>query len=177
MTRKTVLICGNFRGGTTITTKLVQAAGFHLYDHYPGNYEDKELQRLLHNDHSLEEIKAAIQARTWPLWAFKYPALHQYLPELLSFVTGPHLVCILRDPYAVADSESRKHDGNKDFHAVMKRTVEYNGRMIDLHRAQHCPTLLLSYEHLVRKKTATVKRLLSFLGSSAKVDELVSLIQ
>lgn len=166
---KTIIIGGNFRGGTTLTTKLVQTAGIALPGEYRRNFENLALQKLLHMTDQVEEedFRPLIDQYNaeHQVWGFKYPAVHAHLETIMPWFRNPKVVFVLRDPFAVADSERRSEGGLNDEHYIWRRTTEYNRRMVDLAIDYgEEQVLLISYEHLILRTKKEVNRLVDFLG-------------
>lgn len=164
---KTIIVCGNFRGGTTAVAQLLHAVGIPMGERMDpnNNCEDLDFQQLLIQDTvNREELRALIKKRNerYGVWGFKFPGAHVHMPEILTSFRNPHVVYVFRDPYAVGDSEQRRT--GQSLYAMMARTVQYNRQMIDLLQQQVCPGHPVSFEHLLVRPEAVIDNLLGFLS-------------
>lgn len=164
--QKTLIVCGNFRGGTTAVAQLLAKLGIPMGEKMDpnNNCEDLEFQRLLLGD-TLDraELDRLVRGRNarHDIWGFKFPGAHLHMPEMLERFRNPQVIFVFRDPYAVADSEQRRT--GQDLYLMMKRTVDYNLRMTGLLQSLACPTHPVSFEQLLVRPAAVIDRLLAFL--------------
>jgi hypothetical protein len=164
--RKTLIVCGNFRGGTTAVAQLLARLGIPMGEKMDpnNNCEDLEFQRLLLGD-TLDraELDRLVRRRNarHDIWGFKFPGAHLHMPEMLECFSNPRVIFVFRDPYAVADSEQRRT--GQDLYRMMERTVDYNLRMTGLLQSLACPTHPVSFEQLLVRPGVVIDRLLAFL--------------
>lgn len=175
---QTALIGGNYRGGTSVLTKMVVQCGFALPGEYGKNLENRALQAILHRrgKASKKELKPLIAKynAAHPRWVFKYPGIHRHLPRIISLWRSPGVILILRD--AVASAQSEKRNGHKKpIEKLYQRNQENNAAMLKIAfelRKKGAPVLLLSYEHLLQRTASVAEQLVDFLGSG-QVEELM----
>jgi|GEM_PF-3495251 hypothetical protein len=175
---QTVLIGGNYRGGTSVLTKMVVQCGFALPGEYGKNLENRALQAILHRRRKAnkKELKPLIEKydATHPRWVLKHPGVHRHLSRAISLWRSPGVILILRD--AVASAQSEKRNGHKKpIEELYLRNQENNAAMLktaqDL-KKKGTPVLLLSYEHLLQRTASVAEQLVNFLGSG-QVEELM----
>lgn len=165
--RKTCIVCGNFRGGTTAVAQLLARLGIPMGEQMDpnNNCEDLEFQQVLLKDildrAELERLVAQRNAK-YGVWGFKFPGAHLHMPEMLDSFRNPRVIFVFRDPYAVAESEQRRT--GQDLYRMMERTVEYNLRMTRLLQSLSCPTHPVSFEQLLLRPAAVIDRLIAFLS-------------
>lgn len=181
MKNRTIIIGGNYRGGTTATTQVFQAAGVPMGDDTRYNQEDREFQRLFHNVrtiniHALRTLIAQ-RNRAHGVWGFKYPAIHEHITDVFREFRNPHVVLVLRDPVAVARSEEQR--SGRDLLSTLRRVPERNARIINraaVLRNHGIPVHLLSFEHLLTRTEKAVRHLYAFAGLDADVGAGVEVV-
>jgi len=172
--KRTIIIGGNFRGGTTATTRVFQTVG--VYMGPPArmgfNQEDIAFQRVFHQRRTIN--KAALQAlikrrnKERGIWGFKYPGIYNYLTDTVELFRAPHVVLVLRDPVAVARSEYKRTGAR--FPSVLNEVPRVNAKIINTANILHArgiPVYLLSFEHLLTRTWETVAGLYAFAGIKA----------
>ena len=180
MKNQVVLVGGNFRGGTSVVTRLIVAAGYRLPGSFGKNYEDLRLQRELRQvkKPSRQKLKKLFEQNNseYPNWVAKYPAIFLHFKTMLPLLDKPKVVLIIRDPLAVAQSEKRNQQ-KKELEKVLERPAIYNQKMIQAYKkyGSKYSFLLLSYEKLITKPLETCTALCAFINKG-KPDEVVRLI-
>ncbi|HBI15681.1 MAG TPA: hypothetical protein DDY20_09240 [Desulfobulbaceae bacterium] len=165
--QKTIIVCGNFRGGTTAVAQLLDRLGIPLGEKMDpnNNCEDLEFQQvLLRETLDRAELDRLVRERNarHAIWGFKFPGAHLHMPAMLESFRNPQVIFVFRDPYAVADSEQRRT--GQSLSRMMERTVEYNLHMTRLLQSLSCPTHPVSFEQLLVRPAAVIDRLLTFLS-------------
>lgn len=149
--------------------------------------EDLDFQDILHNGgsalqmHYNSKLEALIKQRNSEhmTWGFKYPGLHQYHGALNKFCPNAKFIYVLRDPVCVAKSEVKRPDGVKDYEGVLRRTIQFNDRMVQL-STRNTNVHLVSYERLLTRTWAEVEDLLQFIDvnyNAAKIVELCKMVK
>ena len=178
-TQKTFIISGNFRGGTTAVAQLLARAGIFLGEEMDshGNSEDSAFQRLLvRPDLDSDELVRLIESRnqSHPIWGFKFPGAHTFMPGMLPYFRNPLLIFVFRDPIAVADSESRR--AGQNFGEMMQRTARFNSNMVELMKLLPNRSHAISYELLLARTSEVVENLLDFMEFKVSASERMRLI-
>jgi len=173
---RTYIISGNFRGGTTLATRLIEACGIAIPGPYHSatNMENREIQNILHPHHKSGRLSthdqkklldlAARYTETHGSWGFKYPATHQFICSgFLDLFDNPQLVFITRQPGGVIQSEKRR-SGRSDAAVIRKRTIAYNERMRELASRHRYKSILLRYEDLISNPEQECEKICNFVG-------------
>ena len=168
--RKTLLITGLARSGTSMLAALVQEAGVWLGDHvYEPINEDAEITQILRaRDFTRLDALIKRQNGKTPVWGFKMPDLHHFLQhDELQHFRNPHLIVIYRDPVSVAVRSvlSEQADGTE---AIIETTAAMHS-LAQFVRASRLPFLLLSYEKALLFPQVFIDSVLAFCG--IKLDE------
>ncbi len=172
--RKTFVVFGNFRGGTSMVAKTLTALGVFMgYRKGPGNEEDLDFQGC-----EVEQLIQLIESRnkSHNIWGWKYPNSIIHVDSFHSHLINPHYICIFRDPVAVALSEQRR--AGQPFNQMLNRTIKRNKQMMDFFRLEMTDKiLLLSYEHCVTRTDQFAQQVVEFvgLGVPSDVSKVVSI--
>lgn len=169
---ETVIISGNYRGGTTAVTALLQAAGVFMGPprRMIYNQEDPDFAQHLHPIDStpfLPPLKRLIEQRngTFQSWGFKYPGTWAHINSIIHLFREPRAIFVFRCPYAVGLSEL-KHE-ELDPLEYTRTAAERSLRMVEEGeklKERGFKVLFVSYEKLVLNKHEEVERILSFTG-------------
>ena len=170
---KTFIIGGNFRGGTTAVAQLLARLGIYLGEDLAshGNHEDLAFQRLLTEPElNADELAKLTHKRnqSHPIWGFKFPGAHTFMPDMLSCFRNPRLIFVFRDPIAVADCENRRSGQNHI--QMMQRTAQFNAHMVELMTQLPDRTHGISYEMLRARTSKVVDQLVDFLELEVAAD-------
>lgn len=97
--KRTYVIFGTERGGTSMVAGVVRALGLPLGEIEEGNNEDKSF----HNK-SLGRMRATVDQRNTEMdvWGWKYPTAVTYLPVLSRSIRNPYFIIVYRDTVATA---------------------------------------------------------------------------
>lgn len=160
----TIIIGGNFRGGTSATAGLFQTAGVFMGCDMGFNKEDKEFQAIFHGnpqpDRAILTKLIDRRNRQHQIWGFKYPAIHQSINQVQYLFRNPKVFFVLRDPEAVADSECRRTGQRKDM--ILRRTLNYNNNMVAWASEMPHRVKLISFERLLTRTRETVEEIFRF---------------
>lgn len=167
-TKKTFVVMGNYRGGTTAVTSILIKAGIYMGEKTHGNCEDP--------DFKTEDITAmgkTIRERNdqYEYWGWKNPSSYKYIEQLIPFLQRPQLVIVLRDPVAMMESELRRAKVNYGLDHIVARQRE----LIDSVQRLGTPKLWISYEQLLCKTHITVESIRRFI-SLGDVNEMAEIV-
>jgi hypothetical protein len=163
--KRTIVVTGVARSGTSLVASVLRAAGMHMGDTvYDVVNEDAHMLEIVRSrDAAL--LRTLIKQRNakHASWGFKIPNLHVYLRhDELNLFRNPHLIVICRDPVAVAMRNAlSEHTG--PLHGLMAAAGAMQAMAHFADRAT-CPLLLLSYEKVVAYPTLLIDSVLDFCG-------------
>ena len=179
---KTVVIFGSARGGTTMTARVVSSFGINLGDDLGVNCEDSAfnleqlgLKASLHSAQITKymESEIAVRNQRFETWGWKYPNASLYLPDLISSLRNPHLICIFRDCMAATARMTRKTLKEQgDPFDVLDRFYSIQKSNLDLIKSCDSPSLLCSYEKAIAHPRLFVKQVACFLGIQLNKQQL-----
>ena len=175
--RKTFIVFGVPRGGTTMIARVAEKLGVCMGSDLPANYEDSEfnfdkLSNAIKKDQEclVSTLFAAINRRNamHDVWGWKYPRAHRYLPLIIDKVRNPHLICVMRDPVASSLRPlSRKRmpkEGKRHLPArIINQHLMYQQKNIALIDEFKRPTFLCSYEKAILDPPMFVADLSAFI--------------
>lgn len=158
--KRTYIVFGDMRGGTTMTAGVMRALGIFMGEDVDANNQESGQ----FNGTSVEEMRKAIRKNNEAhnVWGWKYPHAADYLDQLWPDLRNPHLICVFRDAVSNARGLNRWHPIGQ-MQAVQKTLMrqQQNLNMISL---RLCPSILVSYEKAERHKTEFLDELAKYLG-------------
>ena len=175
--RKTFIVFGVPRGGTTMIARVVEKLGVCMGSDLPANYEDSEfnfdkLSNAIKKDQEclVSTLFAVINRRNamHDVWGWKYPRAHRYLPLIINKVRNPHLICVMRDPVASSlrplsrkrmPKEGKRHLPDR----IINQHLMYQQKNIALIDEFKRPTFLCSYEKAILDPPMFVADLSAFI--------------
>lgn len=163
--KKTVIVTGVARSGTSLVASVLKAAGLYLGEFvYDVVNEDAQMLEILRS-HNLDMLRTLIQQRNaqHARWGFKIPNMHVYLRhDELSLFRNPHLIVIYRDPVAIAvrNSLSEHYDELESLNSATS-AMHAIGHFAALAK---CPLLLISYEKALAFPNLMIDSVLDFCG-------------
>lgn len=164
-TKKTFIIFGVGRGGTTMVAGAAKLCGLDIGKNLPINMEDNDFNihvlrkagiKPIH--HILDSLKE--RNATKGIWGWKFPRAIAYLPYLRELLVNPHLILVFRDPVATATRQVLS--GTPKINAI-EAVQRLQQRNMELVKAWEVPTLLVSYEKSVQHPEQFVADLCQFL--------------
>ena len=174
--KKTFVVLGNYRGGTSVFTGLLKQLGIFIGENMDNdsraekysNHEDLDFQKK-----PLDEIKNKIKERDneHDIWGFKDPMAIQRIEKFYDDLRNPHLICVFRDPQAITESMKRHHSPYTK-ESIFNLSFEMNKKMTTLVLDPEVilgdkpPILPVSFETAIRYKERSIKRLACFIGVS-----------
>ncbi len=128
-TKKTFVVLGCPRGGTSLIAGSLQRAGVYMGEVRTSQYEDPAFKIKPKNKHlALKQLGPVIHQRnrTYPYWGWKVPNNIYYIEKIRHLLIRPVYIFVYRDPEAIARSSAR-HDGKDwDIHAERLLEVAHN---------------------------------------------------
>jgi len=124
-TKKTFVVLGCPRGGTSLIAGSLQRAGVYMGEVKTNQYEDPDFKIRPRNKHqALQRLGPVIRQRnrTYAYWGWKVPNNIYYIEKIKHVLIRPVYIFVYRDPEAIARSSAR-HDG-KDWAAHSERLLE-----------------------------------------------------
>ena len=104
--KKTLILFGMPRGGTTMIANVVRSMGVYLGEELPVNLEDGDFNWDVlgrtnpewTREQKIASIRQAIESRNqkFDVWGWKYPRMDLYLKDICSQVVNPMFVCVPR---------------------------------------------------------------------------------
>lgn len=176
--KRTILVTGVARSGTSLVAAVLRAAGLHMGDHvYDVVHEDSQMLEVVRSrDNKL--LRSVIQQRNAKhrTWGFKVPNLHVYMRhDELNLFRNPHLIVIYRDPVAVATRNALSEHTDR-----LPGLIAATGAMQAVARFADqtaCPLLLLSYEKAVAFPPLLIDSVLDFCGITISADKRAALLE
>jgi len=163
--KKTIIVTGLARSGTTMVATVARAAGVFMGQFFHEVVQEDAQALELITSQNTGRLKTFIETRNaeYRRWGFKVPNLHMYLSYRdLSLFRNPHLIVIYRDPVAVA-VRGALSEHRYAINELMGATGSMYSLAQFIDRAD-CPTLMLSYEKALTFPEATIESIMEFCG-------------
>lgn len=176
----TFLVIGQARSGTSMVGAILNEIGIPIGEKIGPVYEDNELGTFM-DSLKKGEVSAnflnAINSRNEQHcnWGWKRPDLYSILSTILPHIRNPHLVCIMRDPIAVASRNMVSLGGEKDKAVILDlhyQAIFEQKQILDAVVYEKRPTLLLSYEKALSRPINFIKSLSNFAGKDLTEKEI-----
>ncbi len=160
--RRTLVVLGVERGGTSMAAGVLRALGVPMGDHAGLNHEDPV---FLTDD--LEKQRRNIRTRNkqHEMWGFKVPKASLQLPFYEETLRNPFYVVVYRNSLSVVDSWRQRGAG--DTVNVLARIGKYQNALLEMVRTTRSPVLFINYERAVAdedSKARLVEEVASFVG-------------
>jgi len=175
--RRTVIVVGNGRGGTSMVAGVLVALGLPMGA--PGNalnYEDAEIVAAgrgtppdagsdAPSGDGLDPLRALIRERNarHDVWGWKDPSADLYLDRIKDVLVAPRAIFVHRDLASVAESMFVRSPDISIEQALLL-ALERTTRYWELLSRNGWPTLLLSYERARIAPDRLVAELTAFCG-------------
>lgn len=175
--KRTYLITGIERGGTSMVAGVSRALGLNLGENIGLNHEDPAF--ISDDKKKLIEIINKKNASS-DVWGFKMPKAVKKLKFFDTTLRNPFHIFVYRNTLAVADSWINRNAGSLS--NVLSRTIEYHTEQLNLINKSKSPIMLVNYERVVSTKETKldfIKKLSEFLKIEADqnlIDEALSMI-
>lgn len=176
--KRTIVVTGVARSGTSLVAAVLRAAGLHMGDlvHDVVNEDAQMLEIVQSRDMTL--LRALIQQRNakHASWGFKIPNLHAHMRyDSLALFRNPHLVVVYRDPVAVAVRNSlSEHTDQLDGLLAASGAMQAMTRFA---QQTGCPLLLLSYEKIIGFPPLLIDSLADFCGIALNPAKRAALLE
>lgn len=185
--KRTVIVLGAARGGTSMVAGLVRMLGVHMGDRIdPPTNEDLDfvegkeplpaITNPKHPEHTkvLETLLAQVQKRNaeHDIWGWKDPLSFAYIAPLIAHMPNPHFVVVFRDLYSISARELEAT--GVDTLQTLGRAQNNYAWILEVLKRGDAPALLAGYEKILRKPVQYAKELAHFLGLPADEEYLRS---
>lgn len=170
---RTVLVIGQARAGTTMVAAMLREMGVPVGERIGPVHEDNEMGAFVESfgkgEVPADFVQAvAVRDKAHPVWAWKRPDLYSCLATVTPELRNPRLVCILRDPAALAlrNCISMSETGSEEAEALafLGAAMDEQRAIFEAVSAAKLPTLLLSYEKALTRTDEFVAVLARFVG-------------
>ncbi len=171
-TKKTFIIYGVGRGGTTMVAGVAKLCGLDIGKDLPINLEDNDFNIHVLRKAGIEPIHhllATLEQRnkTKDIWGWKFPRAIVYLPYIREFVVNPHLILVFRDPIATATRQILSGMPKIEAIESVQRLQQRNMQLV---KTWEAPTLIVSYEKSIQSPEQFVSDLCQFLDVPKPAD-------
>lgn len=170
--RAVFCVLGTAGGGTTMTARLLEAAGIFMGARMAFNAEDPQFARLLKEispDQAAFRELVARRSAARPRWGFKAP--FRFHRTLLSEIENVRYVTIFRDVLA-AGVRTMMSGGARPVPAMSGINARQK-ELLAFMAVTNRPTLVLSYEKALTAPEEIARAVLAFTGT-AETDDLVA---
>lgn len=162
--RKTVIVVGCARGGTSIVSGVLSSLGLFMGNtSCPPVYEDTELANAFENrdDQAVTQIVGAYDSRH-EVWGFKRPSNISYLSEIHLKVRNPRYIFIFKDVLAIGNRNLISMQ--VDLIENMRVALQNYQRALEFILAIKPAAMLVSAEKLLQHKAHFINELCGFIG-------------
>jgi hypothetical protein len=171
-TRKTFIIFGIGRGGTTMVAGVAKLCGLDIGQNLPINLEDNDFNPQVLNKQGIQPVPHIINTlkeryRSKDIWGWKFPRAIAYLAQIQQHLVNPHLILVSRDPIATAAREILS--GAPKLKAI-ELVLRLQLRNMELVKSWEAPTLVVSYEKSIQYPEQFVTDLCDFLDVARPTD-------
>jgi len=158
-TKKTIVIIGVERGGTSMVAGVIRALGVNLGEHAGRNHEDPNFQK---DDevYLLNQIK--INNSHHDIWGFKYPKASLKVDFYSKQLRNPHFILVFRNIASIVDSELLRSD--IDPLKTINRSLHYYSEATNYLIKNKYPLLLVNYERACANKFEFIQKISKFTG-------------
>lgn len=166
--RKTIVVLGVERGGTSMVGGVIRALGVNFGDRTGRNHENPKFLSQNHDD-----LKIQIESNNneYDLWGFKLPKASLMIDFYSNNLRNPHFIVVFRNIAAIADSWNVR-DGT-DFIDTINHSIRYYDRAINDIVKNKKPLLIVNYERACANKEEFISGISDFIGIDLS-DELMN---
>lgn len=165
--RKSIVICGPTRGGTSFAASVFVRLGVPFTrgprDKISTRHEHLGLKEAFQASDSagLRRISEEFSSK-YPVWGWKLPAIQRRFEATAELIPSPHFVMIFKEPLSVA---ARKSDmKERDTLKVLQRLLTTYQHLAAIAAETEHPMLLISYDRAVAKLPAFLADAARFAG-------------
>jgi hypothetical protein len=165
--KKTIVIFGAPRGGTTMVAGVAIKCGLFLGDELPINCEDPNFnirQLKLKNLPIALTIRETLRERNDTIdstWGWKFPRAAFYLDQVFDCIRNPHFIIVYRDPVATG---SRAAQDGTPIEEALDQVLALHRMNLDAAEKYRVPTLFMSYDRALAARERTITSLCDFIG-------------
>ncbi len=178
--KRTIILFGNPRGGTTMVANVVRSMGVFLGDDLPVNLEDSNFNWDIltrqnpasSKTEMLAFIRESIGQRNsgYDVWGWKYPRIDAYFHDIESDLVNPMLICVFRD--VVASTWRGVVRRNEPPLNLLRRALEVQANNLNLVDQSGLPALLISYEQAIADPLGLASSLSQFMSFNLSDEQL-----
>ncbi len=172
-TRKTYIIFGVGRGGTTMVAGVAKLCGLDIGEDLPINLEDNDFNLAVLKKKGIGQPVVHIinvlaqRNQSKDIWGWKFPRAIAYLPQIREHLVNPHLILVSRDPIATATREILSGTPKMD---AIELVLRLQLRNMELVKQWEAPTLIVSYERSIQRPEQFITDMCGFLGVERPVN-------
>ncbi|MEQ8267716.1 MAG: hypothetical protein RH982_11000 [Parvibaculum sp.] len=157
--RRTYVVLGVERGGTSMVAGVIRALGVNMGVKAGLNHEDP---RFITEDFEKQSRIIRQNNKQNDVWGFKVPKAALSLDFYAEHLRNPYYVVVYRNIAAIADSWHQRGTGS--YLGAIERTVRYYAAISDFMQKTNRPLLIVNYERATEMREQTVASLASFVG-------------
>lgn len=170
--RKTIVIMGCPRGGTSMISGIFHHSGIFMGDNLGDQYEDPDFHRWIEKSADgkrLREInyrRSVVASRNskYEIWGFKDTNVTYYFSEIYRDMINPIIVAITRDPLDISRSSS-KHDGVEWRFDLLSGAVFHTKIMLDVIQSHgNVPAAVVNFKDARKDPERVVNFISNFSG-------------
>jgi hypothetical protein len=163
---RTILVLGLPRGGTSFITCTLANLGI-PFDQPAPNYDNGELFTAV-TERDWLTVQAQIESmdNRYPVWGTKLMGPAPNVAEAISYVRSPMLICVFRDPCAVAIRKRMVGKGPYDEveRGIFATLSGYRKLIAAIKDLPPLPTMLVSYGNAMQNIAVFVQTVNEFIG-------------
>lgn len=162
--KKTVVVVGVARGGTSIVAGVLHHLGVFLGTKYnPPVFEDMRLS-LAFEGKSEESFEQVIDEynRQHEVWGWKRPSTLHDLPRVASTLRNPLFIYIFRDLFSIANRNSISM--KSEIVGGLQHALDDYAKILRFMATSKLPSMLVSSDKAVRYREALVDGVCQFVG-------------
>jgi len=159
--RKTFLVCGVQRGGTSMVAAVMRSLGI---DMGPGGINHEDPIMLEWSEGDVRDYVARRNSEAL-IWGFKLPHAALDLQRFTGLLVSPVIVMVFRNIVSTLDSFLVR--GDLGFESGIQRLNAYYGAMMTYAATAELPVILVSYE----RATAAPRKFVEGFISAARLGE------
>jgi len=160
--RRTYIIAGIERGGTSPVAGAARGLGLYLGEDLHRNNEDHLFVHRGYHE-TIEAIK--LRNSSHSVWGWKFPKAFLDLPLYFEHLRNPHLIVVFRDPVATAMGHHKWSGVGivKPTQFQLSEAQAYNSMNLNHALTSGVPVLLISYEKWLANTAEGIDELAHFL--------------
>jgi Sulfotransferase family len=172
--RKTLLVLGAPRGGTSAIAGALSAMGIYMGRGASAPvFESLALANAIEDD-DRELARKIIEGfnAEYETWAFKRPGFTRVVSEFHGFFRNPVYLVILRDPVATASRSFISGRLKLNYLKKLRRVTAVYESIVNFVETSGAPTVFISYEKLLQDPRSTLGIIVDELGLNISTERL-----